>query len=337
MIHVEDKVLALPDGRTLAYADNGNTSSFSLVLFLHGAFSVGDASRMPQVLVENNVHFVAPSLPGWGRSSPVHAPSFYATTLATDITALITHLHPQTSKLKLYICGHSFGTVPAQMLYGLPHGIFPLGRQLASLVLIAPLSPPHCHKEYAKGMSWKNYLMAGPPARYTPFNLVMHLVKIFLAHHISSEASAETLIKNYMVETMDEEEREIFLRWREDHGLAEGQIEREIGKNVLRSVAHTWQGFLDIPTIYHSGWGNCSAENTASRCPVLVISCKGDVMSPEAMAQWLSITYKPAKLKRVSGSHISAFFHLEDIWREVFAAEGDDNDIDIAQIERGTK
>ena len=44
MLRVEDKTLSLPDGRTLAYADSGNTSSTTVVLFLHGAFGVGDAA-----------------------------------------------------------------------------------------------------------------------------------------------------------------------------------------------------------------------------------------------------------------------------------------------------
>ena len=35
MFRVEDKRLALPDGRTLAYADAGNTSAASIPLAMH--------------------------------------------------------------------------------------------------------------------------------------------------------------------------------------------------------------------------------------------------------------------------------------------------------------
>lgn len=70
MIHIEDKSLALPNGRTLAYADNGNTSSSSVVLFLHGAFSVGDASRLPHVLIEKKCPFCS-SVPAlWNSNRP---------------------------------------------------------------------------------------------------------------------------------------------------------------------------------------------------------------------------------------------------------------------------
>ncbi|KAF8076236.1 Alpha/Beta hydrolase protein [Lyophyllum atratum] len=322
MLHVEDKTLVLPDGRTLAYADNGNTSSSSLVLFLHSAFSVGDASRPPRVLLERNVHFVAPSLPGWGRSSPVPSRSSYATTLASDITALITHLHPQTShKLRLYLCAHSFGTVPAQMLYGLPHHTFPLGRQLAALVLLAPHSPPHCHAGYGRAMTWPGYIMAGPLARYMPFNLVMHLVRVLIAGQFSSELTAEAFMRKSMVAAMDEEERDMFVQWKEEQGVSEGQFEHEVGRNAFRSVTHSWRGFLDIPAIYHSGWGQFFPPNIESGCPVLVVSSQNDYTAPAAMAQWLASTYQSARLKNIQGSHFSAFFHLDDIWNEVFGME----------------
>jgi pimeloyl-ACP methyl ester carboxylesterase len=320
MLHVEDKRLALSDGRTLAYADNGNTSSSFLVLFLHDAFSVGDASRLPHVLIERNVHFVAPTLPGWGRSSPLPASSSYATTFANDITALITHLHPHphTSKLKLYICAHAFGTIPAQMLFGLPHDIFPLGEQIAALILLAPLSSPHCHKKYAKSMTWQTYFMAGPIAPYIPCNLFMHLTKALWASYVRSQPSAEEYIKKRVFDVMDEEERDMFLQWRDDQGLEVGQFEREMGRNIARSVAHTWQGFLQLPAIYHSCWaGFCPGEGM-NDCPVFIISPKGDYMFPEAMAEWLAEKYKSATLKTVNGGYMSSFLHLNSVWNEVF-------------------
>jgi hypothetical protein len=321
MIHVEDKSFALPDGRTLAYADNGNTSSSFVVLFLHGAFSLGDASRPPRGLLERNAHFVTPSLPGWGKTSPVQAPSSYATSLATDITALITHLHPQTAKIKLYICGHSFGTIPAQMLYGLPHDIFPLGRQIAALVLLAPFSPPHCHTDYAKSLSWPSYFTIGPPVHYTPFNIVIRILKIFTASHVRTQASAEASFRESRKHTTSEEEIEKFSRWLEDQGTDEIQFEQEVGRNVVASVAHSWRGFLDIPAIYHSGWGGFRPEKVENNCPVVVVTSKGDVAAPEAMAIWLVDNYDSATLKKISGSHIASFFHLDDILSEIFALQ----------------
>ncbi|KAF9469030.1 Alpha/Beta hydrolase protein [Collybia nuda] len=319
MVHVEDKSLLLPDGRTLAYADNGNTSSPSVVLFLHGAFAVGDASRLPRVLVESNVHLVTPSLPGWGKTSPVHAPSSYAVSFATDITTLIAHLHPQTDQVKLYICGHSFGTIPAQILYGLSHDIFPLGRQIAALVLLAPFSPPHCHGEYAKSLTWPSYFMIGPPAHYTPFNITLRIVKLFTVNHVSSQTAAEALFRESRKGSTSDEEQEKFSRWLEEQGIDEVQFCKEVGRNTVGSVARSWRGFLDIPAIYHSGWGGFHPEHVMNKCPVVVVSSKDDVAAPEAMAMWISENYYSTTLKRISGSHISSFFYLNEILGEVLA------------------
>ncbi|KAG5636425.1 hypothetical protein H0H81_008100 [Sphagnurus paluster] len=323
MIHVEDKTLVLPDGRTLAYADNGNTSSSDLVLYFHGAFSVADANRLPRVLLERNVHFIAPTLPGWGKSSPVPC-SRYAATLAADITALITHLHPHTrTPLRLYLCAHALGTVPAQILYGLAHDAFPLGRRLAALVLLSPLSPPHLHTAYARALPWPAYLLAGPPSRYAPFNLLAHLARLCIANLLASDSAAEDFIRRHTIDPMDDDERDAFAAWRDEHALAPAQFERALARNASRSVAHSWRGFLDFPALYHSGWGGFAPHTIESTCPVLVVSPQNDRLMPREAAQWLVSTYNYARLKTIPGSHLASFFHLDDIWDQVFAMESD--------------
>lgn len=114
------KHLALNGGRSIAYAEAGDLNSNTLVIFFHGVFAIGNASRLSPVLVEKAVHFLAPTLPGWGESSSVPPSSTFASCLTEDMNALITHLHPDTSQLKIYICGGSYGTVAAQILYGAP-------------------------------------------------------------------------------------------------------------------------------------------------------------------------------------------------------------------------
>ncbi|KAF8897391.1 Alpha/Beta hydrolase protein [Infundibulicybe gibba] len=320
MIHVEDKQLALPDGRVLAYADNGNTSSTTLVLFLHGAFGVGDASRPPNILIDKNVHVITPSLPGWGKSSPVPAVASYSSTVASDLTHLITYLHPKTSALKLYICGHSFGTVIAQMLYGAPYDIFPPGERIAALVLLAPFSPPHCHRDYAKTMSWSSYFMAGPPTRYIPFDLVPRVRKIFLARRLLSEPEAQIFARQCTLDGMDDSERETFVKWQSEHGVEDGQFERELGAGMFRSVAKSWRGFLDITSVYHSTWGGYypdQLDEQHAKPPVLLVTARNDQVVPGAMAQWLAHNLKFAMLKTIDGGHYSAFFHMEEIWKEV--------------------
>lgn len=317
MLHVEDKTLTLADGRTLAYADNGNTSSTTVVLYLHGAFSVGVASHPPPVLLEKNVHYVAPSLPGWGQSSPVPNPLSYSTTLAKDLHTLLTFLHPNNNIAKLYVCAHSFGTLPAQMLCEAPYNLFPLGSRIAALILLAPHSPPHRHAAYAKCMTWQGYFMAGPPARYIPFSLLGRLVKAALASTFKTTSSAEAFARAELFDAMGNEEREAFVRWREEHDLKEGQYEQEVSKTLVRSVARTWQGFLDMPTIYHFGWSSDVVPVQDTKFPVLVVTSTDDRSAPDAMAKWLADYYPSSKLKILVGGHSVSLFHLQEIWKEV--------------------
>ncbi|KAK0242862.1 Alpha/Beta hydrolase protein [Armillaria nabsnona] len=323
MIYVQDKRLALPGGRTLAYADNGNTSSSTLILFLHGAFSVGDASRLSPILVEKNIHFIAPSLPGWGKSSPVPDPSNYPMTFASDMSALLVHLRADAVHLKIIICGYSFGTVAAQMLYGAPASVFSFRSQISSLVLLAPHSPPHCHMDYAKDMSWQSYFLTGPPSRYIPFNIPARLARCALVAKLNSVSEAEVLIRRSFFDCMTDREREMYLRWREERGLNEGQFEREMAANMRRSVGQTWEGFLHIPTIYHSGWGGLSPSTLIKgredgfAPPVYLVAAKWDQTVSVNVAQWLAGQYPNATLRVVDGSHISLILNLDNVWREI--------------------
>lgn len=322
MIHIEDKRLILPDGRTLAYADNGNTSSTTVILYFHGAFSVGDASRLSPTLLQKNVHFVAPSLQGWGHSSPIRDLSNYSRTLAADITALITHLHPDHRDLKLYICAHCFGTVVAQTLCGLDYDIFPLGRHIDAIILLSPYSPPHGHHEYHRAMSWQLFFVAGPPTCYVPFNLLARIAKYCITSRIKSVAGTEAAMRGLLFDHMSEEEVEMFSRWKENHGAEEGELEENITKNIVKSVAQTWQGFFDMATIYHSGyeWRLPKPGDDDRTIPRIHILCaQNDPIIPVAMAEWLAAAHgTSANLRVVNGGHMAPLFHLDEIWAQIF-------------------
>jgi pimeloyl-ACP methyl ester carboxylesterase len=323
MTESAEKLLALPDGRTLAYSEAGNASSSTVVIYLHGAFTVGDAKRPSPIILEKGVHFVAPTLPGWGNSSPLPRGMAYATNLATVITALIDHLHPGATDLKLYIAGGSFGTAPAQMLYGASYDIFPPGRNIAALLLVGAITPFHSDKNYAKSMTWPNYFMAGPPGRILP-NVMPHIVKLILASKVRTPEGAEAFIRDTVFNKMGESERHAFNEWRVSRGKSEGEVERDMGQNIVRSVAKTWDGFLCMADVLHSGWGGFTPsglDDEHSRAPVLVVSSKGDDIAPEAWSTYLVENYKNARLKSIEGGHIAAMFHWDEIWSEFMVLE----------------
>jgi pimeloyl-ACP methyl ester carboxylesterase len=320
MIPGSEKYLNVPEGRTLAYTESGNTSSSTLVLFFHGVFGIGDASHPSLFLVQQDVHFVAPTLPGWGKSSPRNPATPYHIAVASDITALVQHLHPNDSNFKLYVAGGSYGTVIAQMLYGASFDAFPPGRYLAGCMVLAPFSPFSLHKEYSATMTMPNYIAVGPPSQWIPFRLLQRIFVLLIGRKFKTVDSAEVFIRSTLFDKMGEEELAAFKKWREENGRAEGEVERSMAENVVQSVRQTWAGFMEVSDVIHSDWGydpNALDEEHKSR-PILVVTSEGDALAPDAMAKWLCTRYANAHFRTVTGGHLAALFQMNDLWKELF-------------------
>ncbi|KAI9574537.1 hypothetical protein HD554DRAFT_2047733 [Boletus coccyginus] len=290
--------LALPGGRTLAYATSGNASSATVLLYLHGAFTVGETSRPSHTTASKNIHHICPTLPGWGNTSPPPPSTSYIDCLTSDMTALLDHLYPERGRdIKLYVSGGSFGTVPAQILYGAPYDKFPYGRCIVGVLLMGSLTPFHYHKDYAKHMTWSNYLMTGPISQWFPFNrIILHLVTSVMGKKMSTVDSAEKFLRGFLFDKMDEAEREDFARWRAKEGMAEGEAERRFATNAVRSVAKSWEGFKLMPSVLHSDWG-----------------FKPDALDDEHSRPFVMLN---TKVKTLRGGHIGVLYHLDDIWAE---------------------
>jgi pimeloyl-ACP methyl ester carboxylesterase len=256
-----EKLLALPDGRTLAYEHTGTFTSSTVVIFFSVTLSVRDTSRPNPVLVSKGVHYIAPTLPGYGNTLPPAQNATYAATIARDTSALLDHLHPNPSDLTLYIGGGSFGTVAAQMLYGAPFDIFPARRHLKGLLLISAFLLFRNDKEndfvYTRSMSLLSYIGIGPPTRFIPFPLLQHSAKRVIQSKISSQEKAETFLRRFVSDKMDEAEKETFKAWKETRGYEEGQFEQEMAQMMRRSVEKSWEGFLCTQDVLH---GDCGWE-----------------------------------------------------------------------------
>ncbi|PPQ69448.1 hypothetical protein CVT26_002858 [Gymnopilus dilepis] len=317
----EESYLDLPDGRRLAYASSGDPTSSCLVIFFHGVFGVGVAEPIsPSSVLAKGVHCINPTLQGWGTSSPAPKGVPYHVTLAKDTTALINHLHPDDSNLRIFVAGGSFGTVPAQMLYGAPFDLFPHGRNIVGCLLLAPFSPFKYHKDYTKTMAMANYIAIGPPSQWIPFNLFQRLAAHYLKGKLRSKATAEAFVREEIFDKMKDEEKAAFKKWREERGKKEGEVEARFASNMFRSVEHTWDGYMAMADICHSDWGfrPDTLDEEHNRRPILIVGSEGDTMTPDAMAKWLAANYKNSRYRSLSGGHLAALFHIEDIWRELF-------------------
>jgi len=316
-----EKYLTLPDDRTLAYAASGNPSSSIIVIFFHGVFGVGIADTPQQVLLDKDVHYIAPTLAGWGKSSPRSKGTPYHVALASDTSALIDHLHPNKDHLEIYVSGGSYGTVPAQMLYGASFDIFPYGRYVKGCMLLAPFSPFREDKDYAKTMTMANYIMVGPPAQYIPFKIVPRLVSATIGSKFKTVEGAEAFVRSSIFDKMDDEEKATFAKWRADRGKAEGQLEREFGENIHKSVHDTWDGFTEVSDVIHGDWGYSPAalDDEHNKRPIFIVAAKGDKLAPFEMAQWLTKAYKNAHLRPLTGGHLAGIYWLDDLWKEFLA------------------
>ncbi|KAG2146689.1 Alpha/Beta hydrolase protein [Suillus clintonianus] len=320
-----EQFLPLRDGRTLAYTEAGNLSSKTVVLFLHGFFTVGNASQMSPVLLNKNVHVIAPTLPGWGNTSPPPPSTPYHDCLTSDMTMLLSHLYPDSNDrdIKLYIAGGSFGAAPAQILYGAPYDKFPFGRCISGVLLLGAPTPFRYHKDYAKHMTWAHYFMPGPIGYYMPFNLLTHLVKFVLARRLTTIEGTEAMLRQTVFDKMDQKEREVFAKWSEEHGKVPEDTVRRMAENSMKSISKSWEGFMLTPPLLHSDWGfrPDGLDKEHSRPHVLIVACKDDHMSPVAYAHYLAANYKNARVKIADGGHLGIMYHMDEVWAEFLADE----------------
>ncbi|PPQ66764.1 hypothetical protein CVT24_008722 [Panaeolus cyanescens] len=313
-----ENYLVLPDGRTLAYTEAGHPSSSTVVIYFHSAFGAGRTSYISPALQEDKLHIVSPTLHGWGRSSPRDKSIPYHECIASDITALMDHLHPHDLSLKIYLIGISYGSVPAQMLYGAPFELFPLGRCIIGCLLIAPFSPFKHHHDYTADMSSENYIAMGPPSRYLPFKVVPRLVLLSMTFHLRTIEKAEQLIRSTLFDVMDEDDKELYKDWRGKYGWSEGDLEREMASEMVDSVAESWVGWLEMADNVHGDWGFHPAEldDDHNHRSIYIVTPAGESGAPEAMAKWLHKSYHNSQLETLPGGHIAALLRLDEVWKK---------------------
>ncbi|KAL6859432.1 Alpha/Beta hydrolase protein [Trichoderma novae-zelandiae] len=271
----EEHILPLPVGRQVAYAHSGPPASRTVIVFFVGIMGVGTAANVPEPCLEIQTHWIAPTLPGMGSSSTRDYSVPYHVNLANDMNALLNHLYPTGDFDALYLSGGSYGTVPAQILYGAPYDLFPCGRKIAGLLLLSGFSPLRHHAGYAKKLSWNNW----------------RLSKAAVGFKLRSVEGATQFLKATVFDNIEDEEKRIFRNWLQKHKFDE-----------LREVSDTIQ----------SDWGfdPRTLDEEHSSKPVLVAGSKNDHIGGSTN-DWLVESYKSAgKLILLPGGHISSlFFH----------------------------
>ena len=302
-------LLTLDSGRVVAYEQDGDPHSNHVLLFFSGIFAVGTISYTFPVVKEKGLHHIAVTLPGWGDASPVPPSSTFPKTIIGDITALFNHLYADTSGLKIYVAGGSFGTVPAQIIYGASFDVFPLGRNVAGMIILAPFSPFRIHKDYAKTLSWRDWIGVGPLTQYLP---IPSLISLVMGSKFKTVDSAEQMLRQILFDKMDEMEKEKFAAHCQKVGITQEECIKTWAEGSVKSVENGMEGYKQCAAALHSDWGftfPLDAEHTRGK--VLIKVAKGDELG-SGMGEYLAQNYANSEFTTGEGGHISGIYNLND-------------------------
>ncbi|KAJ5167765.1 uncharacterized protein N7482_003359 [Penicillium canariense] len=317
----KEHILTLPNNRQLAYAHNGPKTSRTVIIFFTGVLSVGTAHRVPEPCRAVGAHWISPTPPGSGKSSTRDKSVPYNVSLARDISALLTFLYPTNDFDKLYISGGSYGTVPAQMLYGAPYELFPAGRKIAGCLLLAGFSPVKYHTDYTKSLNWQNYFSFGPPTQFLPFHAVQWIFRAVVGLRLKSLKGTKAFLRQTLIDPMDDEEKATFGGWLRTNHLSEDAFLESMANGTIR-CCQNWDGVMEVSDVIHSDWGfepKRLDDQHASK-PMLVVSSSHDHIGGSTN-DWIVHNYKSAKPKMLPGGHISSLFHIDELWEEMFSSE----------------
>lgn len=312
-----EHILPLDNGRQLSFTRNGPSNARTVILFFSGLFSVGSSYDVAEPCRAIGAQSVAPTLPGMGHSSTRRADMSYHESLARDMNALLAHLYPRDDYDALYVAGGSYGTVPAQMLFGASYSIFPAGRKIVGCVLLAGFSPLKYHTDYQSSLTWANWFSVGPPSRL-PFRILQRIFKSAIGPKLATQQGAETLLRQLLFNDMDAEERSIFDAWLLRKGESEHDLLVRMARGAVAS-SENWDGFMEVSDVLHSDWGfdYATLDDEHTSKPVLIVTSARDKIGGR-MNMWLAdATSRSSRLMTIPGGHISSLFYMDEIWAEI--------------------
>jgi pimeloyl-ACP methyl ester carboxylesterase len=252
-----------------------------------------------------------------GGTSPRDASTPYHLNLIADTRALLEHTHPSGVDA-IYLGGGSYGTAMAQMIYGAPYDLFPQGRAIKGVLLMAGFSPFKHHTGYAKCLSWPNYVAVGPPSTL-PFRMFQRVFSSTVAPKLRTVEGSRVFLSQTLFDKMDPEERAVMDRWLASRGKTYDEFITSMSENNVRSVANTWDGFMEVSEVLHSDWGfDPRTLDKDHAKPVLVVSGAADDMGG-ATNQWIADNYANATFRTVPGGHIAGLFYMDELWDQLVA------------------
>lgn len=309
-----EKYISLSDDRLLAYTEQGDTNSDKILIFFHGVFGIGTASDDKKIYKEMGYHSIAPTLPGWGNSSP-WPENQPISNYPKDIHQLLSSLKKSDNKrLRITVAGGSYGSVFAQICFGTSVDIMPEIIYVESLIVLSGFSPFKYHKTYTTGMSWLNYFTVGMPAIYFPS--ITKLMGSYIQRKIHNIEEAKGFMRTNLFDKMDDEEKAKLRKWEEERSKPSGWIIEMMSKNMCLSVSQTIAGFNTVAHVLHSDWGFDPKQLSSSpKRKVLIVATKGDTMVHMEMSTYLVESYPNAEIQILDGGHLGTFYEVDEIMK----------------------
>ncbi|MFI4955705.1 MAG: alpha/beta fold hydrolase [Gammaproteobacteria bacterium] len=201
----ESKVIKLPDGRALCFAEFGSEKGLPLIYFHGFPGSRLEAKRFHEIAVSNDYRLISVDRPGMGQSTMDSNRTILS--WVDDVIDLVDHLELE----KFSILGHS-GACPyvAACALKIPHRL----RSAVVVSGVAPFEDPDTHI----GMM-KEQLIANKLVKRFPFlsSIMMRITRLML---MKSDKILDKMIKN-----LPEVDKKVFLDPEKRSKLIESTLE----------------------------------------------------------------------------------------------------------------
>lgn len=256
----EECSIVLNDGRVLFYSSGGIYSSSNVFIGLHGVFGIGETTTgMHEFLKEKGWKGLAPTLPGWGKSSPFPK-ELPLSAYVSDIAQLVKHAVGDKVK-RIIVMGGSYGSIWSYSVAANnpPAGFdkLPAGT-LCGLLVLGGFSPFKEDQNYSEGMTWLNWLTVGRPGLYRPLKYLHPLVGWLIQKKVAGNIDgARQLLRGILTgsSAMNASERRDIEEWCSRNNSTFEEWETSMARNMSRSVSETLEGYHSVPRLLNSDWG----------------------------------------------------------------------------------
>eukprot|EP00834_Sanchytrium_tribonematis_P006524 NODE_489_length_6860_cov_1.209289.p3 type:complete len:303 gc:universal NODE_489_length_6860_cov_1.209289:220-1128(+) len=294
----EIKNLTLSDCRLLQYTESGVLTSKKVIVLFHGLFSVGDAHAQHEFYKKLNVHCIAQNLPGWVQSSP-WPKNKPVKEFAHDVDQMLKHVLKDVTNHDIYVMGGSYGSVFAQIAAGNLEYV-------KHMMIVGGFSSFYRNKDYAKGMSWLNWISVGPPGYY--FTFIGKMIAAGIKSKIKTEEGARSIMEKAM--HLSDEDKSLSKEWTIRTGKTlEGLIDK-MSKDMMLSMKYTNVGYHQVPIFINEDWGFDPEEISSKH--IKIICARNDKQAHMSMHEWNAKHYE-TDLEIIEGGHLAAVFTIDQM------------------------